>query len=278
MESSKPVPKILYVTFCAVALTVGLSQITASEANNPAPIQEANNPAPLQQAPAATAPAQVDTKALSLLRQMQDSYKSLKSYSVKVRVQALQNGVENLAARLRFHIILQKPAKLLVIETENSGSTKTVCDGEHIFVTSWRNKRGYVKEAAPTDQTALEKRFRAIRGLGRHDQLLFPESDFVSLVLGPSLRSLSVGKPTVVAGCPVETVTLTYQWDDGRQPNFTYFIGKQDHLLRRITVEGLDEPRTWVETYSDIQSNPDLLNKSFTFTPPNNVKRLKSFE
>jgi thiol-disulfide isomerase/thioredoxin len=54
----------------------------------------------------------------------------------------------------------------------------------------------------------------------------------------------------------------------GKQPQFDFYLGKDDHLIRKVTLSlpGSTSPLT--ETHADMKANADLPDSAFKFTPP----------
>ncbi|MDQ3814849.1 MAG: DUF2092 domain-containing protein, partial [Armatimonadota bacterium] len=88
-----------------------------------------------------------------------------------------------------------------------------------------------------------------------------------------------VGQPDTMAGVPVETVVAQLQSGE-EKGTVTYYIGKEDHLLRRVTTrtpKTATEPAIeTTETHFDIRINPDLPAATFTFVPPSDAEPVAS--
>lgn len=74
------------------------------------------------------------------------------------------------------------------------------------------------------------------------------------------LRSLSSGKPETIDGVAVETVVATRKQPEGGEETLRFAIGREDHLLRQVTVTGTAKglPFTRIETHSNVRVNPIL--------------------
>jgi hypothetical protein len=55
----------------------------------------------------------------------------------------------------------------------------------------------------------------------------------------------------------------------GTPPKLTFYVGKGDHLLRRLTVSATQQGRSFVasESYSEVKADPAFPADAFTFTP-----------
>jgi outer membrane lipoprotein-sorting protein len=106
--------------------------------------------------------------------------------------------------------------------------------------------------------------------------LLFTQPDTLKVFAAPS--SLSLGQPTSVAGVPVVTV-ISKRQEEKNSTTVTYHIGKNDHLLRQMTLKQTQEGQTitLTETHTNIKINTKFPASTFVFTPPPGAKPVKAF-
>jgi len=225
-------------------------------------------------------PAQIEPRARELLNRMSEVYKGLKSYSGTMNLQATQDGKEIPEVRLHHVILFQRPARFVIMTTDSTGTTTTVTDGFYSFARHSRDLRQYTKQAAPSGERAVRLIMRQAGADTPALPLLLAGEDIFQ-DYAQDLRSLAVGSPTTVAGVPVETVVAGLQ-HGADKATFTYFIGRDDHLLRRLTIS---TPKTateplieTTETHTEVRLNPVLSDAAFTFVPPAGARLIASLE
>jgi peroxiredoxin len=95
--------------------------------------------------------------------------------------------------------------------------------------------------------------------------------------LGIAISSLKLGPTMTLDNVKVNTIIAT-PLDDSKT-HYTYFIGEKDHLLRRVTMEGvtvMGDKYTTTETHSRIKTNLAFPAGTFKFPIPPEA-RLRNF-
>ena len=234
------------------------------------------SPTLAQTTPAPTSAAATNPKAV--LAQMAAAYQSLKSFTGIVTVQAVINGKPAPVSNT-ISIVFQKPNK--AVATVNNGTidvSQIVADGNNLYAVSPRDKQ-YLQQPIPPGADAVAV-------LQREGSMLVGAIVNPVVVVqsfsDPSLKSLILGDPGVggsagmVDGVAVDTIVGVLAPAPGASETITLAIGRDDHLLRRVTMDALlparnDKPaQTYsrTETCTDIQINPTLPASTFAFVPP----------
>ena len=272
----------LAIAMLATGATVGLGVRAL-------PLQAQQADAPVAAAKPA-AKATVDPQALALLKQVEASYKALKSYSGSVTTEEAQPGgaLRSSSGTIRW----LKPNRFALNQSDGKKSTAIISNGTALFVSLSSDKARYLKQPAPTGSDNITS---ALRQSGDTPLLLAYALSGASLIelfeIGTSKTptSLEVGETSTVGETPVDVVNMTMS-----DPRFTtlysFALGQEDHLLRQMKVSikstqapaGEKEAQAQVggftETHSNIQLNPSLPASTFAFTPPKGAKPVDSLE
>ncbi len=213
----------------------------------------------------------IDPQARALMDQMIAAYKGLKSYSGTAEL--VSTGVSD-AIKQKATIAFQRPNQVDVEVTSAQGTAKLVCDGTTLFVRISEFKTQYIKNAAPTSQTAIAGMLQSLGAAGPGLTPLVAGVD--PLPPGEKLKSLTVGQPETLDGVPVETVIARPEAGLS-EVTITLAIGRDDHLLRGLTLTETrnNDTITLAETHTNVKANPALT--SFKFTPPPGAKAVKQF-
>lgn len=216
--------------------------------------------------------AKADPAAVTLLTRMYAAYDALKSYSCTM----------NTTDGLRAEFAIQKPYKVACVRTSNQGVTKAVSDGSNLYVTTTESS-GPRMTPIPTRYLKLPilpNDWNTGLYLSRFGNLpqYIPTMDFMPNVVLKAVTmpadsyDWKMGKPGVVNGEPVDTVTL--RRDDGSSDIcivMTLSISPKDHFLRQVSEDSQissQPPSRRTETYTNIHINPALPASLFVFTPP----------
>ena len=219
-----------------------------------------------------------DPEARQCMTKMAAVYKAMKSYSGSVVVSGQLSGQPNkpsVKSMTKAVVSLQRPHLAAMYFTHGSDRNLAVYNGANLFATSSRRKNQYVKQ--PTSQGLGIMRVLTRAGMtGPGLGVLFNHPDMLEAFASPA--SLSLGKPTSVAGIPVVTVISKTQQGQNKM-TLTYHIGKDDYLLRRMilvqTISG--QMVTMTETHTNIKINPELPASTVTFKPPPGAKPVRVF-
>lgn len=266
-------------------LATGLGVLATREL----PLQAQQADAPAAEAKPA-AKATIDPQALALLKQMEASYKALKSYSGSVKTEEMQPGgtLHSSSGTIQW----VKPNRFVLNQNDGKKSTAIISNGTTLFISSSGDKARYLKQPAPSGSDAITS---ALRQSGDTPLLLSYALSGASLIelfeIGTSKTptSLEVGEASTVGETPVDVVNMTMS-----DPRFTtlysFALGQEDHLLRqmKVSIKGAqaqaDEKGAqaqvggFTETHSNVQINPTLPAATFAFTPPKGAKPVESLE
>jgi outer membrane lipoprotein-sorting protein/cytochrome oxidase Cu insertion factor (SCO1/SenC/PrrC family) len=235
----------------------------------PIPLQAAEKPPVKKESPAAG--AKVDAKARKLIEKMSAAYADLKSFSATISTQGGGPEVPQFTSTLQF-----KKPNFARLETRAKDAKLTVTsDGANIFILRSDSDKVYIKMPAPqsfTGMIGLVLETAGGIGIGPTNLLLTGGDPLPSERL---LKTLTVGEPGTEGGVPVERVAGSLEGQPGKQPKFEFYLGKDDHLIRKVTLEAPGSVSgVLTETHSDIKVNPELPTSSFTFTPPPGSKAI----
>jgi outer membrane lipoprotein-sorting protein/peroxiredoxin len=228
--------------------------------------------------PPATAGGVVAPEARALLERMIAAHKALASLSATVELVAPEGpgGTAAQQRTVRSQIAVVRPNKVRITSALPGGATaQVVSDGTSLFMSSSAEKT-YRKMPAGSGDAAVSNAFNAARGasLGLLGVLFSPKTDLKTVLPGEP-KTLSLAPDETVGGVPVDVVTAVVAGGGAEQQfTLTFAAGKDDHLLRRLTLSGKqgDVPFTVTETYSDVKANPELPASTFAFTPPPGAK------
>jgi outer membrane lipoprotein-sorting protein/peroxiredoxin len=201
------------------------------------------------------------------------AYKTLSTFSATIEFVVPENpGGAATVRTVRSQVAVARPNKVRITASPSEKATlQVVSDGVSLFVASSEEKT-YRKTPATLGDGAVLSAFTAARGasLGLLGVLFSPKADLKTVIPGP-VQTLSRAPDETIGGTSVDVVTAVVAGGGaGQQVTLTFAVGKEDHLLRRLTLSGKrgDAPFTVTETYTDIKANPELPASTFAFTPP----------
>jgi outer membrane lipoprotein-sorting protein/peroxiredoxin len=232
-----------------------------------APAVQAQTPpaAPAQQA--ATAPAQAATAAdiQALLAQVAGAYRNLTTFSTTLEL-AQSSGTNEV--KITTKLTIKRPAMLSAEIKMGDNVTHVVADGKNVYTDSTRDKTKYVKQAADS----LDNVMGALIESGGAGVRLLP-----FLLTSPNAeKQIIPGTPQSIKRLPDQKignddcdVVQAVIGNAQQHSRLQLVFGKQDHLLRQLTVgpdsEGAKPSIT--ETYSDVNLQPALTATTFQYTP-----------
>lgn len=265
-----------------VVVLLGLCWILAgcSGANTPQPSQ----PVPPQPGPSQPTPqpqASVDPKAREIFNQMVAAYMGFGKFSVVISstMEPLTNpppeGVE--AKSFKSRISYQRPDKAEISIEDKQDTTRTVFDGANLFSVKAKDTSKYFKQPVPGGEPipAAIQLAAAAAGVGTPSPgpLMVGGFDLLK-ALGPNVKYLNLGQPATIDGTEVETVVIGQGLLQGEN-KITLSVGKTDHVLRRIVIEGFNGTKPvlkFTESHTEINTAPTFAEKAFTFTPSPGAK------
>ena len=224
-------------------------------------------------------PAQVDPQAKATLAAMTAAYKALKSYSATVVIEST-GGTQ--AQKQTVTLSFLRPGRARVETSDETGAVmQSVVNGSGLFLASLRDKQ-YVEQPAPPASSAIPAVLSQARGT------LLPtlagSPDFLSRLFTQPGVAVKLGPPATVAGVQTDTLVMTLPSEPGSQVKLTLSVGRDDHLLRRLTENvhstrgGQARNLMHVETVTEQSVNPALAASDFAFVPPAGVKKVASLE
>ena len=208
------------------------------------------------------APGAAQPTAKELLAKLAAKYKGIKSYTSEgsFAIKDANNSVE-FTNKIAF-----KNGKAAVTLVTPQGSSTRIFDGKNVFVTKSSEPKAYQKLAAKTPLEGISAALsQADIGLL---PLLLTDPDVAGKIL-PSNTTTAIVDPKgdTVDGVAVDVVIASMGEGKG---SFRFDIGKEDGLLRRITISqqrGGVEVNSLISTYRNIKINSVLKDSQFVFTP-----------
>lgn len=189
-------------------------------------------------------------------------------------------------------VVFKKPSMLsATIEREQSVNPKPadptskieriqivnhlVSDGVSMYTDTSRDKTTYIKQPFTKFDDMIGMLARSGgTGIGLLPILLVSPSAEKQIIPGKpsSLKKLADEKVDETACDVVEAVI---PGGGGPASRFLFAFGKQDHLLRRLSIgTATDEKPTVVETYSDVKLDPAVTTADFKYTPAAGAKAM----
>ena len=208
-----------------------------------------------------TRSADYSPEVQTLLHDVATAYQNLSSFSMTFETVAKSPTVDR---KFTTKLSVQKPTKLSAEITSGSARLRVVADGTNAYADR-SNQQNYTK--APV--TKLDDALRIVAASGGSGLGLLP-----ILLTSPQAEQRIIPIPNGAARIlPEETVSnvvcvVLEVTGTAVQPRYRFLVGKQDHLLRRVTVERPAPALPTTETYWDIDLNPVLKDSDFTYTPP----------
>jgi outer membrane lipoprotein-sorting protein/peroxiredoxin len=219
------------------------------------------------QAPGAPA-ASPEVKAL--VGQVAAAYKSLNSFGATIET---TSGSGEKAQKIVSTLVFQKPGKLSATIQHGSDTSHVVADGKNLYADSSTDKATYVKQPVGTFSDIVQQLQRSQgAGIGLLPILLVSENAEQQLIPGPATKQEKGADETVDGvACDVLSAELGTAENGAK---FSFAFGKQDHLLRRLTIVPLKAGATdgITETYTGVTTTPAVTDATFSYTPPAGAK------
>ena len=200
-----------------------------------------------------------DTEVQSLLSSVAKVYRELSSFTATMETTQTSGGATR---KTTTKLTFQKPLKLAAEIVNGSIQRRVVADGITIYSDSSNDPAHYGKETAGSFSDL-------VRALGRAGGL--------GVGLFPILLTSPVAEQQIIPGTPASSKRLPEESFSGevcdvveatvgegtRATRYKFLFGKNDHLLRRLTIE----PQGIVEVYSGINLQPAMADSTFGWTP-----------
>ena len=257
------------VTFCwMLAVPIASTQAQTAE---PKPV------VPAHVSPGkAVVKDKVDAAARAILDKMIATYKNATSYSGKFDIQ--RTGLPDSPSSTG-EVAWQKPNKFKLVGKVKSVTSTYVYDGTRFSYASSLFPGEYVQVTPRPDRDVLTEAMTETATDGSAMVMLLLGQD-PTKSLTQHLQSLTLGDPETVTGAGKDTnvvvAAFARTWSTG---TVTYVIGKNDHLLRRVTLSQTTQGKTAtvVESHSDIQVNA-ADSSTFRFVPLPGSERVEEPE
>ena len=211
----------------------------------------------------------INPRAQQILERSIKTYQSLKSYQ-DTGVQSSNSPAGKQTARQL--ISWKAPRYLKVVTMSGNHRLLDNYDGVHYNYTNV-DKEGAFWSNEPLPETSYG---RQVLFQYQPTGLLF--TPFLAGVnpfaapFGIPLSSLQLGKTSTFEGTKVDTLIATPKKDS--KTHFTYLIGQNDHLVRKIVMESdtiMGDKYSITETHSNIKTNVTFAPGTFTFHVPANT-------
>jgi outer membrane lipoprotein-sorting protein len=207
----------------------------------------------------------IDPKARQILAQMQSAYSNINSLSEQVTAAESPDQPHRLVVHSVVKIL--RPAFLSVAsdsESARSGATTVVANGNRCYVTAPQYPTRYLSFPLPATSTGLQTA-ASQNILSSLTINLFADPNFVGNVFSDdNLATLRLESPVKVDGVAADVLVLT----DRNGVTLTFYLGRSDHLVRRVVAVDPNKPGLFTETYTSVKANSPLTSADFTFAPP----------
>lgn len=220
----------------------------------------------------------VEPAAQQKLNAMRTAYDNLRSYIATVETQL--GGIEGEAPQVsRARLTYQRPRKVMLRTLPTPDTEKpepfalpiSLCDGERCYFWNPRaDSLKYFRALMPGVSYGREALMQH-QVAGYLFTPLLAGIDLFAPPWGHTLKSLTAAPPTDIDGAPVDVVVAQIEGASPKESEtLIYFIGRDDHLVRRIvdstTTEGITFTTT--ETHRELSINPNLPDNTFQWAAP----------
>jgi outer membrane lipoprotein-sorting protein/peroxiredoxin len=265
-----------------ITLSVGLAAATVAaflalpvRAQETTAPPETPKPAEAAKPADATPAAKIDPEAKKIIDKMTAAHQALTAYSGTLDFSAKQ-GERSQTSSSAFSFV--RPNKINVRTTSPTakGTRTIVSDGKQVYMTNSEDSKSYLKDAALPDERNIARALSQSGGGGTGlFLLLLTDPKASDKVLGPAVQSLELLPDSQMGSVDVKVVKAIMSQPP--KPVITFSIGKDDNLLRGITISAGEggQGLFMEEKYSDVKANPTLADSTFTFTPPPGAKEEK---
>lgn len=253
--------KVRLLTYSAIATTLFVGGALGTR---PAQAQSKAKGAAAKEAP------KIDAAAREILDKMAAVYKTADTYSGNLQIET--TGFPDFFG-IKAQISYARPDLFNIFSEDAAGTQQIVSDGAALLHTISRDPSSYVRVKAPTGTGALRKALGLVGADGTALVTLLVGNDPLA-AFEKSLQSVSIGEAE--EGMDVVVVEFSEYGEGG---TVTYAIGKEDHLLRRVTLSQMADGKaiTSVETYRDPKINANLPDSRFATGAPEGAQQVEKF-
>jgi outer membrane lipoprotein-sorting protein/peroxiredoxin len=259
------------VTSTALLAAPARAQESPKPSEPPKPADAAPPAAPAKPADTAAA-GKVDPEAKKIIDQMIAAHQALKSYSAKLDFSAKQ-GERAQTASSTFTFARPNKVNVSTSSPAAKGTRTIISDGKQVYAMSSDDAKSYQKADALPDEKNIARALNESGGSGTGlFLLLLTDPKAGDKVLGPSVQSLELLPDGQVGNVDVKVVKAVLSGPP--QPVITFSVGKEDNLLRGVTISASQGNQTLSldEKYTDVKANVTPADGTFTFTPPPGAK------
>jgi outer membrane lipoprotein-sorting protein/peroxiredoxin len=206
-----------------------------------------------------------DDETKALIAKAAAAYRSMSAFSATVET---TQGAGASATKITSKIVVKKP-NLVNATVIRMGETKhVVADGKFYYADSSSDAKKYIKAPAADLKSALNAvAMNGGTGVGLLPILLTSDKAEDQMIPGKPVSVKKVAD-VKVDGTDCDTVQAVIN-GGGREFRYTFAFGKQDHLLRKLTVgpntDGADLMVS--ETYSAVTLSPSATDATFAYKP-----------
>ena len=262
----------------AFAVFAGLTLIASSAAaqNTPPPTGAALAP----MSPAAPMASGVDPQVTALFNQAIAAHQALSALTATLTLSSVGLGVGN-DTEQTITTAYEKPSSAKVAVAGPAGPiVQFFTNGKTLTLYLVKQKEYRVQpvpDGAQTIPLILDQAHALLPRLIGHPEALndlLTQPGVTASVVTTAAASGTVGDTAV------DTVAVALPSPDGNKAQFTFDIGKTDHLLHRLTehatIVSKNAPQdfTLTETVTALSTAPTLTAADFAFTPPPGVKKI----
>lgn len=223
------------------------------------------------QAPGQAPPqAPVSAEVKALIGQVASAYKALGAFQATIET---TSGTGDKEQKIVTTLVLQKPNKVSASVKHDKDVAHVVADGKFLYADSSSDSTTYLKQPVGTFTDIVAQLQRSqCAGVGLLPILLVSDNVEQQLIPGPATKQEKVADETVDGvACDVLSAQLGTEQNGAR---FVFAFGKQDHLLRRLTIAPLKAGAmpAITETYTGVTTTPTITDATFAYTPPAGAK------
>jgi hypothetical protein len=218
------------------------------------------------------------------MERMLSGYRDLRTVGLTIDLRVTGMSSPDLRNYTANVIVDRAAGRANIQRTDTEGTSTAISDGTDLFVSRSSKPKQYIKRPTPsTNGKSVFFAFHEINATGPGTGPLLGETTWDDIVK-QGLTSVSMGKPQVVDGVPVDTLDANFDFGKSGKAAVTFLCRKSDGLLRRIaydmtvTQSGESKHITITEDHTNLNVNPTLPPATFRFLPPPRATAVTKFE
>lgn len=216
-------------------------------------------------APFSLAQQMLPLEVQELMGKAAAAYRELKAFSGILET-TQQMGPAMRTGKTTFTFV--KPAKVMAEVVQGEVITRVVSDGTKAYNDSSLSKGTYTEQAVENNPDGVMPAMDRAGALGSGLlAILLTSPESVDRLI-PSAGSTVTRQPDeTLDGVPCDVI-IAEMGQAGQGRRITFAIGKQDHLIRRVTLGQLAQPTpVVVETFTKVTTSPQVNDDLFKYTP-----------